>query len=214
MKKPFDKSFLLIIALFAVAGAISGIQYSRQYIQKDTVNIHVFPKEIGGWTATELPITDKEYDILETRNAFTRKYVNPDGKAVYLFIVYSQYNRKVSHPPEVCYTGSGATISKGVVVEIPADSLKQKNIKANKLWVEQSVYQQLMYYWFKVGNTFTPSYWQQQILIALKSLLGQPSSSAMVRLSVDVEDKDEQKAVKLIEDFSSQITPLLFKYLP
>lgn len=37
-------------------------------------------KEIGGGTFEELTITDDEYAILETRNAFVREYSNGDGK--------------------------------------------------------------------------------------------------------------------------------------
>ena len=38
-----------------------------------------FPKEIDGWTSEELTITDDEYAILETRNAFIREYTNAAG---------------------------------------------------------------------------------------------------------------------------------------
>jgi len=70
-----------------------------------------------------------------------------------------------------------------------------------------------MYYWFKVGNSYTASYWGQQALIGVKTLLGRPSGSALIRLTTVITDNDEKKAARAIEDFTKEIIPLLPKYL-
>src|SRR3989338_3669309 len=100
--KRFDKSTLFILGIFAVSLAISWQLYFKQYLQKDTVSISVFPEKIGPWRGEDIPLQDTDYEILETKNAFVRRYTTPEGKEVFLFIVYSQNNRKVSHPPEIC----------------------------------------------------------------------------------------------------------------
>jgi len=69
-------------------------------------------------------------------------------------------------------------------------------------------------YWFKVGDEFTASYGRQQILIALKSLMGKPSSSALIRISTVIKDSDVDSAEKLLQDFAKLIIPHLEKYLP
>jgi len=211
--KRFDTSFIIIITFFLIAAVFSWRMYFKEYAQKDTVNIHEFPKTIGNWRSEGILITDHEYDILETRNAFTRRYFNDKGDEVFLFIVYSQHNRKVSHPPEVCYTGSGATFVGNIPYTFKIDSTGQE-ITARRALVERGLHQQVMYYWFKVGDSFTSSYWKQQGLIALKTLLGQPASSALIRLTSNVVDENEKEAAKQIETFASQIMPLLPKYLP
>lgn len=208
-----DRSFIVIVVLLLLAAAVTWQLYFKEYHQADTVSIHIFPNEIAGWTAKEIPISDGDYAILETRNAFVRRYTNPAGQFVDLFIIYSQNNRKVSHPPEICYTGSGATILSSVTQMIPLQ-VPAMTIRANKLTVEQRNNQQFMYYWFKVGDTFTSNYWQQQMLIALKTVTGKPASSALIRLSSDINPDYPQKNAALIEDFTRAITPLLFKYLP
>lgn len=213
-KQEFNFGFFLVLVLMLIAGAVSWGLYFRTYSQKDALNIHHFPYEIGDWKGQELKISEEDYAVLETRNAFTRKYIDGKGRMVYLFIVYSQDNRKVSHPPEICYTGSGATIlsSKNAQIKIPAGSV----IRANKLLLEQEHMAQILYYWFKVGDTYTPSYWKQQILFSLKGLLGRPSSTALIRVSGVLERNDEvgDLASRNIEDFSRAIVPLLPKYLP
>jgi len=179
------------------------------------VNIHQFPKEIGEWSSLELPITEEEYAILETRNAFARKYYTDDGKEVFLLIVYSQNNRKVSHPPEICYTGSGVTILSNTRDSFAAQSPKVRGsaVFVNKLQLELKSTQQISFYWFKVGDTFTTNYWKQQALIALKTLSGRPASSALIRVSSTIE-KEHDRAISSLKEFCSTITPQLFEYLP
>ncbi|MFA5261190.1 MAG: exosortase C-terminal domain/associated protein EpsI [Candidatus Omnitrophota bacterium] len=213
MFNKLNKNFMVLLGLFFFAGVVSWTLYFKEYQQKDSVNIQTFPQEIAGWKSEELPITDREYEILETRNAFTRKYTNAQGDSVYLFIVYSQTNRKVVHPPEICYTGGGATFISNVhhTIDVPQPKMQ---IISNKYLVEQGGYRQYMCYWFKVGNTFTPNYLKGQTLIAMKRLTGQPSSGALIRISAVVDPENPDKAMQLIDAFSRIITPQLFQCLP
>ena len=212
--KKFDISFLLIIAMFVMAGILSWQMYFKVYRHADTVSIHEFPKTINGWTSEELLITDDEKAVLETDNVFVRRYFDEaKGKEVYLFIVYSQSNRKVSHPPEVCYTGSGATILSSVHDSFPSRQ-PGKKINVNLLTVEKGMTKQVFFYWFKVGDSFTSNYWKQQGLIALKSFLGQSASSALIRISADTQGGAEDEAIKQLKEFGQLIEPYLSKYLP
>ncbi len=213
MKRP-DQNYIFIIVLFIISAAVSWQLYFKVYSQKDTVSIHTFPKEIAGWTAEELPITDKEKAILETDNVFARRYTNAQKEEIYLFIVYSQNNRKVSHPPEVCYTGSGATILSNIH-DAFGTGASPAEIKVNRVTVEQGRNRQIFFYWFKVGDTFTSNYWKQQWLIAVKSFSGQPSSSALIRISTDTKKEgDDEMAAQRLKDFGRIILPYIQKHLP
>ena len=208
------KNYLFVIFIFSVSAAISWQLYFKVYNQKDTVSIHAFPQTIAEWNAEEIPISQQDKAILETDNVFVRRYTNPQGEEVYLFIVYSQNNRKVSHPPEVCYTGSGATIVNNVHDSFSTDS-SLEDIKVNRVTVEQGRERQIFFYWFKVGDTFTPNYWKQQGLIALKSFSGQPSSSALIRISISArKEEDDANATQKLKDFGRMILPYLQKHLP
>ena len=208
------KNYLFVIFIFSVSAAISWQLYFKVYNQKDTVSIHAFPQTIAEWNAEEIPINQQDKAILETDNVFVRRYTNPQGEEVYLFIVYSQNNRKVSHPPEVCYTGSGATIINNVHDFFSTGS-SLGDIKVNRVTVEQGRERQIFFYWFKVGDTFTPNYWKQQGLIALKSFRGQPSSSALIRISTPARnERDDENATRRLKDFGRIILPDIYKHLP
>ena len=212
MKTKMEGSYILLVCVLLGTGILSWRLFFKQYRQHDTVNISQFPKKIGDWASSDLPIPEDVYAILETRNVVTRDYKHPNGKEAYLMLVYSQSNRKVSHPPEICYTGSGVSILSNEAIEIPLTS--GRSITVNRLFVEQGNIQQVMYYWFKVGNTFTANYWTQQILIVWKTLLGQPASSALIRVSVTVTLSGQPKAEETINEFSQTVAPYLFEYLP
>ena len=79
-----DRNFVLILVIFVIAATVSWNLYFSEYIQRDTVSIHSFPKTIDSWTSRELPISEDEYEILETKNAFVREYSTPEGEKVYL----------------------------------------------------------------------------------------------------------------------------------
>jgi len=212
VKSKFDWGYILLVIFLTMAGTVSWSVFFKEYKQQDTVNIHRFPREIGEWKSSDLPIEEDAYAILETRNVFTREYKSPRGKEVYLMLVYSQNNRKVSHPPEICYTGSGVSILSNQLVKIPLNS--KVSIKVNRLFVEQGNTQQMMYYWFKVGDTFTSNYWKQQLLIVWKTLLGKPASSALIRVSVAIDAAGTHKTDETINEFVQLVTPYLWDYLP
>ena len=206
------KRTICIYILLVSAAVISWPLFFNNYAAQDTVNIHEFPMVIGDWTAEELPISDNDYEILETRNAFARMFTHKDGGQVMLYMIYSQFNRRVAHPPEICYTGGGATI----ITKYPYDIGYSKDSIAtvNRVIIDEVNYQQIMYYMFKIGNSYTPSYWKQQLLIGFKTLLGRPSSSALIRLSTTIEGEDEKKATQLINSFAADVFPVIPKYLP
>jgi EpsI family protein len=201
------------VAFFLITSIISWRVYFKVYRQSDKVNIHLFPKVIEGWTAEELIISEEEKAILETDNTFVRRYTNNQGEEVFLFIVYSENNRKVSHPPEICYTGGGATILNSVPDAFYSKS-ENKLIRVNKLTVERGRVTQIFVYWFKVGDAFTFNYWKQQGLIAIKSLFGKPASSALIRISSTVNQGNADEAGERINKFSQLISPYIHQYLP
>ena len=212
MRKSFDKAYPVVLTLFILSILVSWRSYFKDYRQSDTVDIESFPMQIGDWVAEELPISEADYAILETRNAFTRKYTNPQGRGIYIFVVYSQSNRKISHPPEVCYTGSGVDVLENTRDSIPVPDANLM-IYVNRLVLSKGTAKQLAFYWFKVGDIFTANYWKQQSLIALKTLLGQSASSALIRISSDVTAHDSVATVQVLKEFVELITPVLIGHL-
>lgn len=205
---------MLIQLLLLITLVLSLQLYFKSAFRADTVDIDSFPRSIGTWISEDLPISKEDLSILETKNAFVRRYKNTvGGGEVYLFLVYSQHNRKVAHPPEICYLGSGASITENVHDPIFV-GYKNLTIPTNRLKLMRKKFEHIAYYWFKVGDSFTSNYWEQQLLIALNALMGQSKGSALIRVSADINSADQQEAIRNVKTFVNLVTPALFKHLP
>lgn len=207
-----DKKTFTLTVLFLVTIVFSWKFYFQEYNQSDTIDVHQFPTTINGWTATEIPITEKDYAILETRNTFVRQYTSPQGEEVILYIVYSQNNRKAVHPPEICYTGGGGSIvdQKHELLETPDKKLR---FNVNKVYFEHGPIKQVVMYWFKAGPYFTGNYLKQQMNVSMNYLFGRKTGGALIRLSAVVRNNDMVTTEKTLHKFALTILPALKKYI-
>lgn len=142
-----------------------------------------FPKQLGEWQGEDSVLDERVYEILETRNVLSRMYKNPAGDMVHLLLVSSSKDRRVAHPPEVCYLGSNFTITnkKDITVQAGDLQLPAKEFIAHS---EQSLdYKENVLYLYKVGDKFTANYYQQQIQFALDQLAKESSRILLIRLA-------------------------------
>jgi EpsI family protein len=208
----FYRNYLSIIFLLVITVFVSWGLYFYAFPEEDSINIKDFPLRIGHWTGVDLPLDKTDLAVLETKNAILRRYTNGGGKHVYLYIAYSQSNPKITNPPEIYYNGSGISIldkGKKYIIISPSNLL----IKANWLVLDDNQKRQIAYYWFKVGNIYTQSYWKQQALAAFDNLAGKRTGSALIRISADIINGHEEQAIKIVNEFASLIGPQLL-YLP
>ncbi len=201
-----NKSFIVVAMILVVVAVIANKPY--KFDLSESVKVTDFPKTIGGWEGADMALSERDYEILETKNLFVRDYKNKNGDSVYLYIIYAGDNRRALHPPEVCYTGGGATITEKSVIPITA------SITANKFTIEEKNSRQLVVYWFKSTNLNTYNFLKQQLKIVTDRMLGRKTSGALIRVSTEIKDGREAGALELIRSFCGQIEPLLAKYVP
>ena len=204
-----NKSFIIVaIILIAVAfGSISAYMPARFDAAAET-RVENFPRQFGEWSSRDIEVDARTYENLETTNLFVREYTNPEGEAVYLYIVYSEDNRKVSHPPEVCMLGSGLTVADKSQVQLTED------IKATRIFVEKGEITEMIVYWYKAGDLNTDKYLKQQLKVVVDRLSGKRTSCALVRLSALIQNQDQDAAFNLLRRFAVEIEPLLDRYVP
>jgi len=189
--------FFVIIVLLSVTSIFSFNLLLRQRSSQDKLDIRTFPYKIGQWEGRDLGITEREYEILETRNLILREYVNSSGEKLSLFIVYSETNRSVFHPPEVCLLGSGVKILDKKIEKIDFGKYK---FSANKLYTKKDNYRGIALYSYKAGNLYTDNFYLQQFYFAINQLFGRHKGGATVRVSMALK-QDEQESLKTIKTF-------------
>ena len=205
-----NKNFVILMVILALAALISLSSYMpARSGGGDKIRVADFPMQVGLWQAKDIPLSERDYQILETRNLFVRDYTNPDQESVYFYVVYSQDNRKASHPPEVCYMGSGLTIVDKSSFQLTPE------IKATKMMVDKSGGQkQMVVYWLKAGALQTDKYLNQQFKMVMDRTFGRKTSGALLRLSTDITNDNTEEALQRIRKFAREIEPLIEKYIP
>jgi len=195
---------LLLVTAFITFGAYSNVNRpSELYTQK-------IPLIINNWYGKDVTMEERTYEVLETKDAIMREYNKPDGKRVMFIVVFAESNRKVAHPPEVCFEGSGwARVDK----EIQAVLINGRQLKFNRLTIQQDSEKQLVMYLYKAGNNLTPDYYIQQVNIIASNILRKKASSALIRISALIEDNIEDSA-SLLREFAEDMMPYLEKALP
>jgi EpsI family protein len=208
-----DRNFMIMALCLVTAGLFSLYFYFIDLKKTDTVFVKNFPRTVGAWVSEEIPLSKGDLALLETDNAFFRRYSNPDGEEVYLYIVYSQNNDKITHLPEVCYRGKGVSFLEEKQDFIPVN-YQHLTISANRLLLQAGKLYQICFYWFKAGDHFTSDYWKEKIFIALNTFSGQRRGNALIRISAAVNKNDKETAIKEVKEFTNLIAAQLFGYLP
>jgi EpsI family protein len=197
--------YTTIIILLSLASIFSFDLYFQQRAFQDKLDIRIFPYRIDNWQGKDLPMTEKEYDILETHNLILREYVHPSGQKLTLFIIYSETNRAVFHPPEVCLIGSGMKIVDRKSEEI---NHGKDTFSTNKLYVEKDNYKQIVLYCYKADNLYTDNYYLQQAYFAFNQLLGKHVRGATVRVSMP-QSKNKNKTLTILKSFLNKTIRLI-----
>lgn len=189
--------FVVIVAMLAVTGIFSSQMFLREKTSHDKVDIRVFPYTIGEWKGEDTEVTEREYEILETRNLISREYVNPSNKKIWLFIIYSETNRAVFHPPEMCLLGSGLNMINKTREDMDS---KGRKISVNKLYLGKDDYRELTLYCYKAGDLYTSNFYLQQAYLITHQIFGRPLAGATIRVSMPL-DRDEQAVLADMKDF-------------
>lgn len=186
--------YIAIIIMLVAASIFSINLFLHGKEASDRLDIHKFPHVVDGWEGKDLAITEKEYDILETRNLIAREYTAPSGAKLELFIIYSETNRSVFHPPEVCLIGSGITTVDKKTEEIASD---KGSFLTNKLYLEKGPMKELMLYSYKAGNLYTENFYLQQLYLMAHQVFGKRVPGATIRVSMQVVGSDAETLATL-----------------
>lgn len=204
-----NKGFFLALMITVAVGVVALVAYLPARMDEALLaSVAKFPMSFGEWSGKEIPVDERTYEILETRNLFIREYQNTAGEKVYLYVVYSEDNRKVSHPPELCLQGGGETITSEAKMQLTP------SIEGTMLSVQKGDTRQVFVYWFKAGKEYTNSYLKQQMKVALARLSGKRLAGALIRVSSVTKGKTGEEVTALLKRFTAEIEPLLAQYVP
>ncbi|MBL7068997.1 MAG: EpsI family protein [Candidatus Omnitrophica bacterium] len=197
--------YIAVVAALSITSVFSFGLYSRQREAVDSVEIKDFPHTIRDWEGEDLDITENEYRILETRNLIVREYKNDRDEKIYLFIIYSETNRSVFHPPEVCLIGSGVNMVEKIYEDIKSP---YGVFKCNKLYLEKKGARDISLYCYKTGRTYTFNYYLQQALFTINQLFAKNKGGATIKVSTRVSDNEEE-TLETLKSFMEEVIVIM-----
>jgi EpsI family protein len=210
------KAVALAVALLGAVGVATFGAFDEVMEENKLLYTYGFPHTVGDWRLDrQIHMSDRIIRVLETEDTIYWTYRRENGDKVDLVLVYSPHNRKVSHPPDICFQGGGWEQQMKDILPAPYGE-SFGFTKVNRLVLERGRERQIALYWYKTGKEQTPSYLKQQIGYLINSALRRESRSvALIRLTAFAEEATqiEEKTAQL-QAFAEQITPTIDRVLP
>jgi EpsI family protein len=201
-----------IVAVLMLATAI-GLSPSPPLFK----HVGTLPSQIGDWKGTDIPISQKELDILGPGEYLQRDYENASqlqpGINLYIPFFPSQRAGDTIHSPDHCLLGAGwFPISREVIQLTRPDG---SSMPVNRYVVSKSGERQLVLYWFQAHGRVVASEWHAKYYLISDSIHMNRSDGGMVRLMTPTLDGESPDAAQVrMMKFGSQLLPLLDSYIP
>jgi len=146
------------------------------------LRIAQIPVRLAGWKGSDLPVSERQYALLESRDVLLREY--RDGRELVLACVaVAGPESKAAHPPEICYRGQGWAIEAQTnwSVDLAGRSRPLAVFLDHELGERE-----LVWSWYRVGDEETESWWREQWLAVKARVAGHDVPASLVRVSTAV----------------------------
>ncbi|HUU10188.1 MAG TPA: EpsI family protein [Phycisphaerae bacterium] len=163
-------------------------------------------------TSYDLEMDEATLTILETRDYLRRRYVVAGAPPLDFCIIFSEDNRKGTHPPDLCLEGGGQEIIATGDVAI-AGVEGRGTVPCREIILQSGTSRLYFLYTYRCGDTYTRSFWMQQLTILANGLLSRNASGALIRVSTPV-GRDVDEARQRCMRFLGAAIPHLDRALP
>jgi len=204
-----------VIMVILSAGGAWWLNRSVPPVWNQQIAAAAMPREITlagqTWHGYDMELDEQTLTILETRDYLARQYAAAGTGPIEFCVIFSQDNRKGTHPPELCLEGSGQDIVSIRDVTLSAVA-GRGNVTCREIIVQAGGEKHYFLYTYKCGQTYTNSFWRQQLVIFANGLLHRNAAGALIRVSGRLSQM--QDTPKQVEGFLREAIPHLDRSLP
>ena len=175
------------IALVVLVGGAALVWAGRARVTPSIAHMspQAIPATVGSWVGAAVPIDERVFQILETRDVASMEYRLGQEPPVWLAQVAGFGNRAAFHPPEICYVGSHFEVFERGPLELVVHG---RTRRVMRLVIGQGRDRFEAWYWFTANGRSTPNYYQQQWWLMTDALRGAPMSGTLVRISTTLDE--------------------------
>jgi EpsI family protein len=175
-----------------------------------------FPRSLGGWGSTDIPISQEVRDILGPGDFLLRDYQDPSsGAEVDLFIAYfpSQRSGDAIHSPKNCLPGAGWVPVRSDRISINVAG--HTPFPANRYLIAKGEERRLVLYWYLAHDRAVASEYAAKFYLVADSIRERRSDGSLIRLTTRLArgeslDSAQQRLLTVV----GEVVPVASTYVP
>ncbi len=173
------------------------------------------------YAGEDYSISEQSQDILFTEDFLSRVYYPESGRygdpdtPFSLLVIYSANNRKGTHPPDVCLEGGGESIISRRNVSVDIDGLgevRMRELVTQRMFEGRMRWNHYLFV-YKMGGSYTPSFFSQQFWIFVNGFIQRDTSGALVRFSAASGETGRDASRELVYSAAQTLMPHIHRGL-
>jgi EpsI family protein len=175
-----------------------------------------FPRTLGDWTSTDIPISQEVRDVLGPGDFLLRDYQQPTSSPeVDLFIAYfpSQRSGDAIHSPKNCLPGAGwvPVRSDRITIAVPGHT----PFLANRFLIAKGENRQLVLYWYLAHDRAVASEYAAKFYLVADSIRERRSDGSLIRVTTALANNETlESAEQRLMAVAGAVIPLASNYVP
>ena len=177
--------------------------------------LDAFPEQIGRWQGREGTIFDDDtLNVLKVKDYLVRRYADPLGRNLWLYIGYWDTQRKGAqmHSPRNCLPGAGWEPLEASTVSIPLPA-PYGTIRLNRYLIQKDQEQQMVFYWYQAQGEPVTGEMAARVALVKSAIVRNRTDGALLRISSPIYGS-VQETSDLLRDYVRAMYPVLNAYLP
>ena len=174
-----------------------------------------FPTAVGDWQGRQATSLEVEIlNILKVNDYLMRRYVDREGRSLWLYIGYWATQRKGAqiHSPRNCLPGGGWEPVEASFITIPLP-LPYAPITVNRYLIQKERDLQVVLYWYQSQGKVVAAELTAKIAMVRNAIARNRTDGALVRVSAPVKDGVAATTESLVV-YVQALYPKLVEYLP
>jgi EpsI family protein len=174
-----------------------------------------FPSAVGEWQGREGTIFELDVlNMLKAKDYVMRRYQDPAGRNLWLFIGYWDSQRKGAQPhsPKNCLPGGGWEPLEASRVTIPL-SQSFTRITVNRYLLQKDRDQLVVFYWYQSQGSAVAGEMEARVEMVKNSIVRHRTDGALVRISSPVHGSVQETSDRVVR-YIQALYPILGEYLP
>lgn len=193
-------TLLLALHIFQQRGLVEGAESGAA---SSSIEL---PEIIGGYQRVSVEERGEgQRRMLRAADILAQTYLSASGEAIALSLVHAGVTRRSLHFPEVCLVGQGWEVREQYTAPVGI------SFTGKRLVLFRGNEYEAVLYWFKTGDRFTGSFYENSWHWAAGHLAGASPSSTMIRISTDIGPLGEEAAFSMLDDFAQLLAPILLE---